>query len=406
MNSHLSDVLIIRLTCSLAVCATFTALLMAGCAPKARSADEQADDPPTHCKQGMNYWNVGEYIQSENEFKLALSLDTNYAPAYAGLALTTAQTAKIAGDAETAENGFNEALKLADKAQSLDSKIPEGFIAKAIVITMKNEGKEATTWLDEVEKEYNKALKLDRKNAEALYRRGCCYKKAYELSKAADDFRKVIDLKKEFAMQANEQLGLVQKIERASSGSDVSKKIALVERISRADIAALFVSELQIEKLIEKKAHRSDDTVFQALADSTEMRTDSIVSKAMISDIDAHWARDFIIDIVGYGIRGLEPYPDHTFHPDQLVNRGEFAQMVEDVFFAITGERRTAANQADNGSRFPDVNQVHPAYDAIRAAVDNGLMDTGKNGEFGPDKPVSGPDALLVIRNLKFLWLH
>ncbi|MBN1307505.1 MAG: S-layer homology domain-containing protein [Chitinispirillaceae bacterium] len=381
-------------------------LLMAGCAFKARKAGGRTDDPPAHCKQGMKYWDDGNYAQAEEEFNLAQSLDSNYAPAYAGLALTTAQAAKTAGNAETAEKGFQEALKLADKAQRLDNKISDVFIAKAIVITMKNEGKEAKTWLDEVEKEYHKALKLDKKNAEAFYRRGCCYKKAYEFSKAADDLKKVIALKKKFTTQAKEQLEIVQKIERATSGTDVSKKIALVEQVSRADIAALFVSELQIDKLMDEKTAKNHDTVFQKLSDSMEMKADSMVSTAEVTDIEGHWAENFIMDIVERGIRGLEPYPDHTFCPDQPVSRGEFALMIEDVLIAITGGKDPATKQIDTVSRFPDVDTSHHAYDAICIAVDKGVMDAAKNGEFGLDRPLSGPDALLAIRNLKFLWLH
>ncbi|MBN1576573.1 MAG: S-layer homology domain-containing protein [Chitinispirillaceae bacterium] len=383
-----------------AVCA---ALLIAGCAPKARKAGGQMDDPPTHYKQGMKYWDDGKYAQAEEEFKLAQTLDLKYAPAYAGLAMTTAQAAKSAADVETAEKGFKEALKLADKAQSLDSKNPDVFIAKAIVITIKNEGKDTKTWLDDVEKEYNKALKIDPENSEALYRRGYCYKKAYEFSKAADDFRKVLDLKKEFTTQANEQWEIVQKIERAAPGTDVGKKIALVEKIGRADIAALFVSELQIDKLIDKKAPKNYNTEFQAPDDSREMKADSIVSMAAVTDIDGHWAKNFIMDVVERGIRGLEPYPDHTFHPDQLVNRGEYALMVEDVLIAITGDKTLATKHIGTESRFPDVNPSHPAYNAVCNAVDKGVMDAAMNGEFGLDNPVSGPDALLVIRKLKDL---
>ncbi|MBN1757189.1 MAG: S-layer homology domain-containing protein [Chitinispirillaceae bacterium] len=376
-------------------------LLAAGCAPKARKAGGQMDDPPTHYKQGMKYWDEGKYDQAEEEFKLAQSLDPKYALAYSGLALTTAQHAKTATDVDATRDGFKEALKLADKAQSLDNKVPEVFIAKAIVITMKNEGTPAKEWLDDVEREYNRALKLDPENAEALYRRGYCYKKAYEFSKAGDDFRKVLDLKKDFTAEANEQWEIVQKIERAAPGTDVGKKIALVEKISRADIAALFVSELKIDKLIDKKAPKQYDTDFQAPGDARTMQADSVVSMATVTDIDGHWAKNFIMDIVERGIRGLEPYPDHTFHPDQLINRGEYAMMVEDALIAITGDKDLATKHIGSESRFPDVNPSHPSYNAICNAVDKGVMDAAMNGEFGLTDPVSGPDALLVIRKLK-----
>jgi Tfp pilus assembly protein PilF len=380
------------------LCSFFT-----GCAPKARKAGGQMDDPQTHCKQGMKYWDDGKYAQAEEEFKLANSLDFKYGPAYSGLALTTAQKAKTAADVESSEKGFKEALKLADKAKELDAKNPDVYIAKAIVITMQNEGKPAKEWLDKVEKEYDDAIKLDPQNAEAYYRRGVCYKKAYEFSKAASDFRKVLDLNKDYTIQANQEWELVQKIERAAPGTDVGKKIALVEKISRADIAALFVSELSIDKLVEKKRPKNYDTDFQAPGDSREMKADSVVSMAEVTDISNHWAKNFITDIVSRGIRGLEPYPDHTFHPDQLINRGEYALMIEDAIIAITGDQALATKHIGTESRFPDVNPSHPVYNAICNAVDKNVMDASMNGEFGIDKPVSGPDALLIIRNLKNL---
>ena len=377
--------------------------VMVGCAPKARKAGGHMDDPPTHYKQGMKYWDDGKYPQAEEEFNLAKSLDPKYAPAYSGLALVTAKKAQDAPDNEGMASGFKEAIKLADKAQELDSKLPLVFIAKAIVITMKNEGKPAKEWLGDVEKEYNKALKIDPENAEAYYRRGYCYKKAYEFTKAANDFRKVLDLKKEFTAQANEQWEIVQKIERAAPGTDVGKKIALVEKISRADIAALFVSELKIDKLVTKKRPKNYDTDFQAPEDPREMEVDQVVSMPAMTDVAGHWAKNFITDIVDLNIRGLEPYPDHTFHPDKLINRGEYAMMVEDVLIAITGDASLATKHIGTESRFPDVNPAHPSYNAICNAVDKNVMDASINGEFGLALDVSGPDALLVIRKLKDL---
>lgn len=392
-NSFLFKILIFAVSVS----------LMTGCSPKLRKAGGQMDDPPTHYKEGMKYWDEGKYAQAEEEFKLANSLDLKYAPAYAGLALTTAQKAKNAPDQESSDKGFKEALKLADKAQSLGPKDPQSYISKALVLTMKNEGKPAKEWLDEVEKEYNKAIKIDPQNSESYFRRGYCYKKAYEFSKAADDFRKVLDLKKDFTVQANEEWELVQKIERAAPGTDVGKKIALIEKISRADIAALFVSELKLDKLVEKKRPVTYQSDFQAPTDPREMKVDSLVSLPAVTDLTNHWAKNFIMDIVGLNIRGLEPYPNHTFHPDELVNRGEYAMMVEDALIAITGDQSLASKYIGTQSRFPDINSAHPAYNAICDAVDKGIMDVELTGQFGLAKSVSGADALLVIRKLKDL---
>jgi hypothetical protein len=374
-----------------------------GCQPQTRKAGGQMDDPPTHYKQGMKYWDDGKFEQAQEEFKLANSLDQKYGPAWAGLALITAQNARSVSDVAASQNGFKEAIKLADKAKELDSKNPDVYMAKAIVITMYNEGKPTKEWLSDVGKEYENAIRLDPQNSEVYYRRGVCYKKAYEFSKAAADFKKVLELNTGFTIEANQEWELVQKIERAAPGSDVGKKIALVDKISRADIAALFVSELSIDKLVDKKAKKNYDTDFQAPGDAREMNADSAVSIAEVTDLENHWAKNFITDIVSRGIRGLEPYPDHTFHPDQLISRGEYALMVEDVIIAITGDQTLATKHIGTGSRFPDVNSSHPVYNAICNAVDKNVMDASMNGEFGMEKTVSGPDALLVIRKLKDL---
>jgi len=128
-----------------------------------------------------------------------------------------------------------------------------------------------------------------------------------------------------------------------------------------------------------------------------------VVSAKAITDIDNHWAKNFITDIADLNIRGLEPYPDHTFHPQELVNRGEFAMMVEDAIIAILGDQSLATKHIGTESRFPDVNSSHPSYNAICNAVDKNVLDAEMNGEFGLDKSVSGPDALLAIRKLKDL---
>jgi hypothetical protein len=377
--------------------------LVVGCA-KTRKPGGHMDTPETHYKQGMKYWDADQYGKAEEEFKLALSLDNKFAPAYSGLALTTAKKAQNAADTKAENEGFKEAHKLADKAKDLNGDIPEVYISKALVITMEKEGKEPPKkWLKDVEKEYEKAIKVDPDNAEAYFRRGYCYKKAYEFSKAAADFRKVLDLGKSFTGQANKEWELVQKIERAAPGTDVGKKIALVEKISRADIAALFVSEMNIDQLVKKKRPKVYDTEFKAPDDTREFKADSVVSAAPITDIDGHWAKNFITDIVDLDIRGLEPYPDHTFHPQNLVNRGEYAVMVEDIIIAILGDETLATKHIGSESRFPDVNPSHPAYNAICNAVDKNVMDAEMNGEFRPGDSVSGPDALLVIRNLKEL---
>jgi hypothetical protein len=77
--------------------------------------------------------------------------------------------------------------------------------------------------------------------------------------------------------------------------------------------------------------------------------------------------------------------------------------MVEDAIIAILGDETLATKHIGTESRFPDVNPSHPSYNAICNAVDKNVLDAEMNGEFGLDKSVSGPEALLAIRKLKDL---
>jgi hypothetical protein len=380
----------------------FLVALLAGCA-KTRKAGGYMDTPETHYQQGMKYWDQDKIDQAAQEFNLAISLDPKFAPAYAGLALTKAKQAQQATDEKTSQSLFKEAHKNADKAKDLGPKLAAPFIAKAMVITMENEGKKpAKEWIKEVASEFEKAIKNDPQSAEAYYRRGLCYKKAFMFSEAKADFSKVLELDKGFTNDADREFKLVNDIERAAPGTEIGKRIALVEKMSRADMAALFVSELKIDKLVTKKRPKKYDTGFQAPADQRALNPDKTVSMPAITDMEGHWARNFVNDIVDLSIRGLEPYPDHTFHPNELVNRGEYAMMVEDAIIAITGDETLASKYiGETTSRFPDVNPSHPAYNAICTAADRGIMQAEINGEFGMSKSVSGPDALLVIRKLK-----
>ncbi|MGA2507294.1 MAG: S-layer homology domain-containing protein [Chitinispirillaceae bacterium] len=367
--------------------------MAAGCASTARKAGGFMDTPQAHYKEGMKYFNDGKIDKAAEEFNLSASLDAKYAPAYAGRAFIAAL-----------KSDFKEANKLADKAQSLDEMCIDGYLAKAVVIFGENMGKPANEWLSDVEKQYKKAIKIDPQNSEIFFRRGMIYKSAFLFGKAADDFKTVLDLKKEWTKEADDQWQIVQMIERAAPGTDVGKKIALVDKISRADIAALFVSELNVDKLLQKKAAKTYDTGFKAPQDPREMKTSTVTPTAAVTDMKGHWAENFVNDVLALQMRGLEPYPDHTFKPDQLITRSEYAFMVEDILIAILGDQSLATKYVGSSpSRFPDVNVSSPYYNAICNMVDKGIMKSELNGEFGIEHAVSGAEALLVIRQLKEL---
>jgi len=372
------------------------AVMTVSCA-KSRKAGGMMDDPQTHTLQGMKYWDKQDYVHARDEFKLAISLEEGkkYCPAWAGLAMTDAAEGKI-----------KDAEDNADKAEGYcTAKEYQGHMAEAIVIEFKYKGdKDNAEWWKDAQKQYKKALEIAPTSGELHFRAGHMYKIAYEFRLAEDAFRKNLELKNGYEEESNKEWAVVQKIVRAEPGTRVGKRIALVEKISRADISALFMSELDLDKILDKSKAKNYETSFTAPADPRQFNADSTVKKAAILDCDSHWARNFINDVQKYRIRGLEPNADHKFYPDSLITRGEYAIFIEDILMAITGDRTLATKHiGNNESRFPDVNPSSPYYNAICNAVDKNIMAGDLTGEFRAQDPVSGPDALLIIRAIKDL---
>ncbi|MBL8029265.1 MAG: S-layer homology domain-containing protein, partial [Fibrobacteres bacterium] len=290
-------------------------------------------------------------------------------------------------------------------AKDLNSKLPAAWISNGMVITMEHMVDNDKDWVEDAIEQYDKVIeKLDKTNAEAYYRKGWTLKYAHRFRDAADQFRKVLDMNGAFTAEADREWKIMQDIERAAPGSKIGMKIALIDKISRADVAALFISELDLARLIEKKRPKNYDVGFKAPEDSRTLAGDSVVKLAAMTDVSGHWAKNFIEEIVNLQVRGLEPYANHTFKPDELITRGEYAFMLEDALIAILRDESLATKHVGaTTSRFPDVNPGAPYYNAICNMVDKNIMNANISSEFDAKKSVSGAEALLAIRALKEL---
>ncbi|NQS99411.1 MAG: S-layer homology domain-containing protein [candidate division Zixibacteria bacterium] len=357
----------------------------AGCGKKIIKPESVLDTPEGHFSQGMKMLDRGDLSGAEEEFNRAKGLNPEYPEAYAGLALIRAEQKK-----------FKDAHKFADKAVELDKKNRQALIIKGRVITIERKGSD---WWENAVKSYQKALKYHPDDSEALYYMGETYKMAYKFSDAANAFKKVIENKDEWSAKANEEWELVQKIVRAAPGTKIGAKIALIEKIDRADIGVLFMEELKLPELLAKKKQKTYDTSFKAPEDPLKYRTKEVEVETGPTDIGNHWAKNWIVEIVEIG--GMEMYPDHTFHPDELITRGEFALLIQNLLILVSGDESLATKHFGEESHFPDVNSTHPAYNAIILCVNRGIMKTEIDGSFGLTANVSGADALLTIRDLQ-----
>ncbi|MEN9352913.1 MAG: hypothetical protein RL318_238 [Fibrobacterota bacterium] len=378
------------------------AILLSACGPK-RTSQGLMDDPRTHADRGKQYYDKGEMARSKVEYRLALDLDKKFAPALAGLAMVKAS-----------ERDFDSAEDLASMAISkADDKIPDGWIAKGVVIAEKKRGGKDADWFEDAEKAFRKAIKIDANSGEAYYRLGnaaawasLSAEKDDEyvdlIRKAGDSYRKVISIDKAYTGEANGAWVRVQKVERSLPGSRVGRKVAMVDSISRADAAALFIAELGIDKILSRSRGAKFDTGFKAPEDPMKVKEAS-VSKAIASDIKGHWAENFIVDAVGLGIRGLQVQPDGKFLPAQSLTRAEFAFLLEDALMIVLADKSLATKYIGAPARFTDLAASSPYSNAVCNMVDKNILQGEPDGTFGALKSVSGADALLSIRTIKEL---
>lgn len=370
-----------------------------GCGPKPIKKESVLDTADNHFGRGMESFEKGNLDEALESFSRAKALDPDYGLAYSGMGLVYAQQAKELKDAKETEKMFKKAYEHVDKGISKSDKSVDAYIIKGRVITMERKGDD---WVKDAVKSYDKALKINPNSSKAYYYKGITCKEGFEFGEAVNAFRKVVELKGDYATEANEEWELVQKIERAKPGTKVGKKVALIKHIDRADLAVLLMTELKLMDIMEKKREKVYDTSFKAPEDPTKMEATKVEKMAAATDIENHWAKSWIKDVIDAQVPGLTPGPDHKFSPDEPITRANYAKVMEGIMIMATGDEGLATKYIGEASRFPDVRGSHYAYNAIALMVDRGIMSADKmTGEFKLNEKMSGADALLAIRDFQ-----
>lgn len=381
-------------------------LLVASCSKGPRTAVGLMDTPEHHTEVGNDAIDAGRWGEAEDSFKQALSLKKNFSPALAGMAVVTGYKSGKAKEeseqrelAHKAEAYQEEAL---DEAEGDDQE----RTAQIAGIRLRRLSKFPKDWVKLAEDHYIRATRLDEKNRDPLphFYMARAYRDAFNIPKAAELYQRVLQMDKAKVREAGDEWAIVQKVQRAAPGSRHGKLIAFQESLSRADVAALFISELQLENLYRRGNPEQFDTGFKAAGGGRrEFQTDITQRVPDATDVQSHPMRASIERVMRLRVLGLEPDPQHLFHPDAETTRAEFAIMVEDILVKVTGETKLKTRFVGQASPFPDVRSTLPYYNAVQTVVSRGLMEVKNKtrGVFAPLDPVSGADALLVIRELK-----
>ncbi|MBW2638245.1 MAG: S-layer homology domain-containing protein [Deltaproteobacteria bacterium] len=241
-------------------------------------------------------------------------------------------------------------------------------------------------WLKDVKVHYQRAIGLNINSPAAHYFMGVAYKLGLEFDNAGRMFARVLDLNAEYVKEADREWKLIGNIIKVEPTTAAGRKVAIKESITRADAAALFVNELKIDEIYEIAGIKS-----------------TVQPPERVTDIDNSPMKTDIEAIMAAGVTRLEPYQDGSFRPDDLVTRAVFAMMIEDILKKTASDKSLSPRHEGGASPFPDLKADHPSFDAVMTVTDRGIM-RAKNlttGEFSPLSPLSGVEALLIIRKLK-----
>ncbi len=376
------------------VAVLFVAATISSCGPKAAPSTSIMDTPEYHYNEGLKLMDADRLDDAMREFERAIALDPKSSLGYIGKGLILGKKGE-----------FKPAFENMEKAKGYETKGIEARIGmiRLYGLQMAKEQKRVSELVKSAEKEFKAANEKDSNNPRLHYYMGMCYKMALDFDKASTMFRAVLDMNRDFVNEANAEWAIIQKIQRAAPGSEIGKKIALIDKIDRADVAALFDQEMNLEKLFTKRGTKTYDTTFKAPTESSaRFSPDTNVKMEPATDIADNWLKPSIDTILKLQVRGLEAGPNHKFEPDKLITKGEFALMLEDILIKVTGDEKLATKFLGATSPFPDVRNDHYAFNAIMTVTSRGFLEADKaTGEFRTGDAVSGADALLAIREFK-----
>ncbi len=352
-------------------------LLIGNCAPRAIVPIPTLGTPEHHTQSGMRLLEKGKLTDAEREFEVAIEFDRKYAAAYRGLAIVLGY-----------RGNFKAAFQYLSKAEELAKGKPEKALVYVgymrLYTQQKGEG-----WLEKVERYFKDAMKTLRglpEMPDPYYHMGLAYKEALRFSDAAGAFKKVLEINKTLMREADHQLTLVQKIERAMPATLTGKRIALLEKVRRIDVAALFIQELRLDKIYEA------------------FKAPTMGEVPIPPDVKDHPLRADVQRVITLGIKGLDTFADGTFAPDESILRASYAVMITDIIGTLTSDPSLEDEYQGSTSPFVDVRNDVPYFNAVMVCTTRGIIEAKggmKESIFGPMDSMSGAEAVLAIRRLK-----
>lgn len=369
-----------------------TLVLAPGCGGRGHIVPQSLlDTAETHYGRGLLALDEGDQSTAQAQFERARGLDDDFPGSYVGDALIA-----------SAQGEYFRAHQSIEQALHRDADFVDAHIALGRIVVDEGlaKGRDSADWLQQATRSFRRAARLSPGRADADYHLARAQARAGELEAALASYQRVIAHNRGAlvakAMSEAERLQIVQ---RAAPGTKLGARIAMQERITSAELAVLLLEEMKLEELVRQRRATADPVAFRppgsppAPAGRTETTS---------SQMATAWAQPWVQRALELGLPGLEPLPDGTPGAGEIVTRAQFARVVEGILSLLTGAADQMTRYVGEASRFPDVRADHFGYNAIALSVDRGIMRPDPvTGRFRPEDPVSGAEALLIVRELQ-----
>ena len=173
-------------------------LLLGGCVQSQKTPETVLTSPEHHVINGYKLLDKGMISDAEREFQIALQYDPNLSSALRGMGYVDGVKQSFDPAFEDMERAVSQAHTKLDKALA--------YVGLIRLNTMRRE----EDWLSQAENYFSLALSEVKDLPEAYYYMGVAYVEARRFVQAENAFRKVLEIKKTFVMEAEEQLKKVQ----------------------------------------------------------------------------------------------------------------------------------------------------------------------------------------------------
>jgi tetratricopeptide (TPR) repeat protein len=361
----------------------------------------------TPAESGLGYVQLARHQPDDAlaRFAAALSHTPSYAPALAGRAqalLALGRDAEALSSLEAAA-AADPSLDLGPRIEVLRFRGTQAKIAAARRAA--EQGR-----LDEARTAYEQAIALSPDSAFLLRELAAVDERAGELPKAAEHLRKAIALDASDA-RAHVQLGDVLmtsgdseaavRAYQAAQALDATPEVAakLDTARNRAELALLPPAYHAIAGLPEVTRGDVAAVLGVRLANLLEAARER--PAVLLTDVRTHWAAPWILAVVRAGV--MEPLPNHTFQPQQVVRRVDLARIASRVLALVAARRPASAAEWQSAPlQAPDVPPTHPTYPAVSQVVAARVLPL-VDGTFAPARPVSGAELAAAADRLEAL---